>query len=226
MASRVYQCLFLQCRTLGAFRQQERSDFQGMANKPVQTRQLIRMGFTLLELLTVMAIMGTLASIAVPVYINYVNQAKNNICINDIRSIQQEIELLRDQNGRLPDCLDELPGGNRLDPWGNPYQYLNYEATEKEKGGGGGEVRRRRAAATAAATATAGERKSRGKTDSCIRSIRTMISTVWGPTARPTHRLRPRPAKTTLSGPTTAHTSALRPTFERLKRRWTGPTPF
>lgn len=110
----------------------------GMTINPVQERERLKSGFTLLELLIVIAIIGTLASIAVPVYIKYVNQAKNTICINDIRSIQQEIDLFRDANGKLPDCLDELQGGNRVDPWGNPYQYLNYAAMEKETGSGGG----------------------------------------------------------------------------------------
>jgi general secretion pathway protein G len=104
----------------------------------VQKIRPMSRGFTLLELLIVIAIMGILASIATPVYIKYVNQARVTICINEIRQIEQEIDLFRDANGRLPDCLDELPGGNRVDPWGTPYQYLNYEATEKETGGGGG----------------------------------------------------------------------------------------
>ncbi len=185
------------------------------------------------------AIMGILATIAVPFYWKMLGEAKGNVAVSDLKALQQEIELFRDARGRLPDCLDELPGGNRLDPWGNPYQYLNYDATEKETGGGGGRSRRRRVAAvaarrrrvaavavTAAATAAAGERNNRGRTASCIRSIRTTISTAWGPTARPAHRLRPRPAVTTLSGPTTARTSALQPIFDRLKRLWTDPTPF
>jgi general secretion pathway protein G len=78
------------------------------------------------------------------VYIEYVNRAKNTICVNDIRNIQREIELFEEANGRLPYCLDEFPGGNRVDPWGISYQYLNYDATEKEKGGGGGGMEKQR----------------------------------------------------------------------------------
>jgi general secretion pathway protein G len=110
-----------------------------MANQAVPTGRPHKKGFTLLELMVVMAILGTLASLAIPVYAKYLNKAKVTICINDIRNIQQEIDLFRDEHGGLPDCLDGLPGGNRLDPWGNPYQYLNTsEAAEKKKGGGGG----------------------------------------------------------------------------------------
>jgi general secretion pathway protein G len=109
-----------------------------MTSGSVQEGGRLKRGFTLLELLIVIAIIGTLASIAVPVYIKYVNQAKNTICVNDIRSIQHEIDLFRDANGKLPDCLDELTGGNRVDPWGNPYQYLSYASMEKETGSGGG----------------------------------------------------------------------------------------
>jgi len=90
----------------------------------------------LLELVIVVAIMGTLAAIAMPIYGKMLDGARGNIAINDIKALQMEIDLFRDANGRFPDCLDELPGGNRVDPWGNPYQYLSYDATEKEKGGG------------------------------------------------------------------------------------------
>jgi general secretion pathway protein G len=102
----------------------------------VREKGRVDRGFTLLELLVVIAIMGTLASIAVPCYRNMLGEARGNIAVNDIKNLQMEIDLFKSENGRLPDCLDELPGGNKLDPWGNPYQYLNYDATEKEKGGG------------------------------------------------------------------------------------------
>jgi general secretion pathway protein G len=108
-----------------------------MANKTVQIDRRDKDGFTLLELVIVIAIMGTLAAIAMPIYGKMLDGARGNIAVNDIKALQLEIDLFRDVNGRLPDCLDELPGGNRVDSWGNPYQYLNYDATEKEKGGGG-----------------------------------------------------------------------------------------
>jgi general secretion pathway protein G len=91
----------------------------------VQKRRRLKRGFTLLELLIVIAIMAILAAIAVPFYWKMLDQAKGNIAVNDLKALQQEIDLFRDANGRLPDCFVELLGGNRVDPWGNPYQYLN-----------------------------------------------------------------------------------------------------
>jgi general secretion pathway protein G len=109
-----------------------------MANEAVQIGKRHKEGFTLLELVIVIAIMGTLAAIAMPIYGKMLDGARGNIAVNDIKALQQEIDLFREANGRPPDCLDELPGGNRVDPWGNPYKYLNTsDATEKDKGGGG-----------------------------------------------------------------------------------------
>jgi general secretion pathway protein G len=110
-----------------------------MANEAIQTGRRLKEGFTLLELVIVIAIMGTLAAIAVPIYGRMLDQARGNIAVNDIKALQQDIDFFQSENGRLPDCLDELPNGNRVDPWGNPYKYLNtLETSEKEKGGGGG----------------------------------------------------------------------------------------
>ena len=95
-------------------------------------------GFTLVELMVVVAIMATLASIGIPRYAKMVLKAQNTVAVSDIKSLERDIAVFLDAKGRLPDCLDELPGGNRLDPWGNPYQYLCYAGSEEHGGGGGG----------------------------------------------------------------------------------------
>ena len=81
-------------------------------------------GFTLVELLTVIAILGTLSSIAVPAYSRYVEKARITTCIAEIRMLEKGIFAYEGKNGNLPNNLNNLGLGNVLDPWGNPYQYL------------------------------------------------------------------------------------------------------
>jgi general secretion pathway protein G len=83
------------------------------------------LGFTLLELLIVVAIMSTLAAIAVYHYSIFIQQTKGIRAKSDIEAIAQQIDEFREDNGRYPDSLEELGGGPFIDPWGNPYQYVN-----------------------------------------------------------------------------------------------------
>ncbi len=89
-------------------------------------------GFTLFELMIAIAIIGILLSIAVPVYMQYLDRAKVVVCITDIKAMVNELELFKQEQGRLPTTLLEI-GWVRNDPWGNPYQYLNF-STVKGKG--------------------------------------------------------------------------------------------
>jgi general secretion pathway protein G len=99
-------------------------------------RRRTSIGFTLLELVVVMAILGTLASIAVPAYWNYIDKARETVVISDIRQIEKLIAAFQASNGRLPDSLDEIGAGSMKDPWGNPYEYVNIAAAtaKGEKG--------------------------------------------------------------------------------------------
>jgi general secretion pathway protein G len=83
--------------------------------------------FTLVELLIIVAILGTLSAIAVPVYSNYVIDSKNAAAIVDVRRLESEIEKFRVQNGRFPNSLAETGLPTQLDPWGRPYGYLRIE---------------------------------------------------------------------------------------------------
>ncbi|MBW1673944.1 MAG: prepilin-type N-terminal cleavage/methylation domain-containing protein [Deltaproteobacteria bacterium] len=90
-------------------------------------------GFTFVELLIVIAILGTLSGIAIPVYKNYVEKAKIVTAIAEISILQKEIAAYEAENKVLPDTLNDIGRGTLLDPWGNPYQYLNF-ANVKGKG--------------------------------------------------------------------------------------------
>jgi general secretion pathway protein G len=82
-------------------------------------------GFTLTEILLVMAIVGIITAIAVPSYQNYSYQAQVAEAIGDIRSLDALITRFEAENvGALPNSLSDVGAGNKLDPWGYPYQYL------------------------------------------------------------------------------------------------------
>ena len=83
--------------------------------------------FTILELLIVMAIMITLAAMGIPAFADALDIAYVSRAIGDIRTLQTEITRYEVQFQMLPDTLQEVGVTDLLDPWGNPYEYLNYE---------------------------------------------------------------------------------------------------
>jgi general secretion pathway protein G len=83
-------------------------------------------GFTLIEIMIVIAIIGTLSAIALPNYLKYKNNARIAVAVTDIRMIEKQITLfVFDNAGQLPNSLNDLTTIVTLnDPWGNPYRYL------------------------------------------------------------------------------------------------------
>jgi general secretion pathway protein G len=111
-------------------------------------RALLRQarGFTLIEVLVVIAILGILAALIVPKIMGRPDEARRVAARQDVATIMQALKLYRLDNGRYPTADQGLkalvekptsepvpnnwkPGGylERLpnDPWDNPYQYLN-----------------------------------------------------------------------------------------------------
>ena len=86
-----------------------------------------RVAFTLIELIIVLAIVGTLMSVGMPLYKGQLERARVMVCISDIKNMQERIKDFIFEERRLPDTLVEVPGAKRLDPWGNPYEYLRIE---------------------------------------------------------------------------------------------------
>jgi general secretion pathway protein G len=103
-------------------------------------------GFTLIEIMVVVAIIGILAALIVPKIMSRPDEARVVAAKQDIGSIMQSLKLYRLDNGRYPTqdqglaalvtkpTTEPVPnnwkGGGYLerlpnDPWGNPYQYLN-----------------------------------------------------------------------------------------------------
>ncbi len=99
---------------------------------------LSKKGFTLVELLLVVVILGALAAMIVPRLVGRTEQAKVSIAKADITSnIPLALDLYELDNGRYPSSIQALmtnPGALKswngpyskndpIDPWGNEYKY-------------------------------------------------------------------------------------------------------
>ncbi len=101
-------------------------------------------GFTLIELMVVLAIIGVLAALIVPNVIGRADDARVTAARTDVGNLMQTLKLYKLDNLRYPTSeqglqalvarptsepvppnwkayLDKLPN----DPWGRPYQYMN-----------------------------------------------------------------------------------------------------
>lgn len=99
-------------------------------------------GFTLLELLVVMVIIGLLAGYVAPQYFGVVAKSEVKVAKNQIDSFHKALTAYRLDVGALPEsavglaALVQAPPGQKkwagpylakavpLDPWGNPYVYV------------------------------------------------------------------------------------------------------
>jgi len=95
----------------------------------LENRRVDPKGFTLLELLIVVAIIGTLASIAISTYHGTIQKAKTVRAIAEMKSIATTLDNFYQDNNFYPDTLEQAGLGGLRDPWGNPYQYANLATT-------------------------------------------------------------------------------------------------
>ena len=91
-------------------------------------------GFTLLEMMLVVAIALTLSAIAIPRYEEALNKAKVIKAISEIRVFGTEIQRYEIANSHYPETLDEAGIIALKDPWGNPYHYLKILGGKPGKG--------------------------------------------------------------------------------------------
>lgn len=97
----------------------------------------VRGGFTLMEMLVVVAILVVLAGAAVPIYMKQLDDAKKDRARVDVKTLGNVCEMYMMKNGAYPESLVQLtqipPEGGRpylevaalSDPWGHQYQYQN-----------------------------------------------------------------------------------------------------
>jgi len=95
-----------------------------------QSKNRVR-GMTLIELLIVVAIIGTLGGIAVPTYQSRVDEGKVSTAIADIKLIEAWVTRFYAERGRPPDTLAETGLPAKLDPWGRPYSYTRLAGLTK-----------------------------------------------------------------------------------------------
>jgi general secretion pathway protein G len=86
-----------------------------------EARRRRQAGMTIIELLAVLAIVGSLSSVAIPKYHELSDRARVAQAIGDLHAIQTMLET-RDS---LPDNTSGL-GVNTTDPWGNPIVYVKF----------------------------------------------------------------------------------------------------
>lgn len=77
-------------------------------------------------MLIVIAIVLTIAAIAIPDLMAALDQARIARAVSEVHTLEDEITLYLTINGQYPDSLAAVGYGGLLDPWGNPYQYLNH----------------------------------------------------------------------------------------------------
>lgn len=114
--------------------------------RSIPTARALERGFTLIEIMVVVVIMGILAALVVPKLMGRTDDARIIAAKQDIATIMQGLKLYRLDNHRYPTTeqglqalitkptsgpaadgwktggyLDKVP----KDPWGNPYHYLS-----------------------------------------------------------------------------------------------------
>ena len=82
----------------------------------------LRQGFTLIEILIVVVIIGILATVAIPTYFSYVEKAYASDAKTQIKNILMNADIYRQEQGSYPDDITDMENG-----------YLDIKQSVKEK---------------------------------------------------------------------------------------------
>ena len=82
-------------------------------------KMLNKKGFSLVELMIVVVIMGILIAVAIPLYGNITKNSKNKTCASNIDTIENAAAVYMTENGKAPTALTDLTfeGGTPVCPW-------------------------------------------------------------------------------------------------------------
>lgn len=91
-------------------------------------RQARSRGFTVIELMTVVVVMGTLVTMGYARSKYTIEQGKLAKAIGDIRAIEADIAgyQVASPSQALPATLADIDRAGLMDPWGRPYVYVNF----------------------------------------------------------------------------------------------------
>ncbi len=84
-------------------------------------------GFTLIELMIAVAIVGILSSLAAPNYLDFIERARVARSVAELHMIAEVVKGYAMTSGQYPDTLAQAGQNPLLDPWGNPYQYYRID---------------------------------------------------------------------------------------------------
>jgi general secretion pathway protein G len=112
-------------------------DVRALSHRPVR-------GFTLIEIMVVVVIIGILSALIVPNVMNRLDQARSTKAVQDIRAIETALDLYYADNHSKYPTTDQglkaliappgelrswngpyLKGGVKKDPWDNEYRYVS-----------------------------------------------------------------------------------------------------
>ena len=84
-------------------------------------------GFTIVEMMLVVAVVAILATIALSSYARYRERVQVLQAVSDIGSLEPLVSRYALDNNRYPDSLADIDRAGLKDPWGNPYQYISHD---------------------------------------------------------------------------------------------------
>jgi general secretion pathway protein G len=88
-------------------------------------------GFTIVELMLIVALIGILAAVALPFYRGYKERIRIAQAVDEIHVMSAVASNFWNDNHAYPSSLADIGQAGKLDPWGNPYVYYNIDANGK-----------------------------------------------------------------------------------------------